>query len=83
MDFTSRDRFPVEAIHGRGGVWGGLDPPPQNPKYPTQTLARLGASAKFWQKNVFLRPFWAIFRPASGIFRKVATQIFGAAHVCI
>jgi len=25
-------------IHGRGGV---------NPKYPTQTLARLGASAKF------------------------------------
>jgi len=36
------------------------------------TLPRLGASAKFWQKNVFLRPFWAIFRPASGIFRKGA-----------
>jgi len=27
--------------------------PPQNPKYPTQNLARLGASAKFWQKRVF------------------------------
>jgi len=56
-----------------GGL-GGLDP--QNPKYPSQTLARLGASAKFWQKNVFLRPFWAIFRPASGIFRKVALPRF-------
>jgi len=32
-------------IHGRGGGLGGLDP--QNSKYPTQTLARLGASAKF------------------------------------
>jgi len=64
-------------IHGRGGgVWGGLDPPPQNPKYPTQTLPRLHASAKFWQKNVFLRSFWAIFRPASGIFRKGALPRF-------
>jgi len=31
---------------GVGGVWGGFRPP-QNPKYPTQTLPRLGASAKF------------------------------------
>jgi len=27
-------------------------------------------------KNVFLKPFWAIFRPASGIFRKVALPRF-------
>jgi len=61
---------------GVGGGLGGFKPPPQNPKYPSQTLGRLGASAKFWQKNVFLRPFWAIFRPASGIFRKVALPRF-------
>jgi len=67
----------VVVIHGRGGGGlGGLNPPPQNPKYPTQTIARPGASAKFWQKNVFLRRFWAIFRPASGIFRKVALPRF-------
>jgi len=30
---------------GVGGGLGGLDP--QNPKYPSQTLGRLGASAKF------------------------------------
>jgi len=66
---------PPAAYRGGGGLGGGLDPP-QNPKYPTQTLARLGASAKFWQKHVFLRPFWAIFRPASGIFWKVALPRF-------
>jgi len=33
-------------IHARAGGVGDLDPP-QNPKYPTQTLARLGALAKF------------------------------------
>jgi len=54
---------------------GGLDPS-QNPKYSTQTLARLCASEKFLQKNVFLRPFWSIFRTASGIFRKVALPRF-------
>jgi len=55
---------------------GGFRPPPHNPKYPSQTLARLGASAIFCQKNVFLRPFWAIFRPASGIFQKSALPRF-------
>jgi len=30
---------------GGGGAGGVLTPP--NPKYPTQTIARLGASAKF------------------------------------
>jgi len=65
----------ILSIHGRGGVWGGFRLP-RNPKYPTQTLPRLGASAKFWPKNVFLKPFWAIFRPASGIFRKVALPRF-------
>jgi len=42
------------SIHARkGGGSGGFRPPPQIPKYPSQTLARLGASAKFWQKACF------------------------------
>jgi len=52
-----------------GGVWGVR--PPQNPKYPSQTRC-LG---KTLTKNVFLRPFWEIFRPALGIFRKGAGPI--------
>jgi len=55
-------------------AWGGLGGvrPPQNPKYPTQTRC-LG---KILTKKRVLRPFWAIFRPASGIFRKVALPRF-------
>jgi len=45
-----------------GGGLGGLDP--QNPKYPTQTLARLGASAKFWQKK---RVFKGLFERFSDL----------------
>jgi len=59
---------------------GGLDPPP-NPKYPTQTLARLGASAQFWKKRVFkafLSDFQTYLRHFS---ERCPTQIFGAAHL--
>jgi len=41
--------------HMRMGGLAGLDLG-QNPKYASQTLGRLGAAAKFWQKSVF-RPF--------------------------
>jgi len=36
----------------RVGGLGGLDLG-QNPKYTSQTLARLGASEDFWQKTCF------------------------------
>jgi len=58
-----------------GGGLGGFRPL-QNPKYPTQTHSQTRCLGKILTKNVFLRPFWAIFRPASGIFRKVALPRF-------
>jgi len=60
----------------------GFRPPPQNPKYPTQTLARLGASANFDKKRVF-KAFFSDFQTCLRHFsERCPTQIFGAAHVC-
>jgi len=66
---THRWLHPVSSIHARGGgVWGRFRPP-QNLKYPSQTRCLGKILTKFW-------PFWAIFRPASGIFQKVALPRF-------
>jgi len=57
---------------------GGLDPrpPPPESKIPYPDPNQTRCLGKILTKNVFLRPFRAIFRPASGIFRKVALPRF-------
>jgi len=59
---------------GAGGSGGGLDPPESEMPYPDPNQTR--CLGKILTKNVFLRPFWAIFIPASDIFRKVALPRF-------
>jgi len=73
---NSFDSLLVIGIHGRGEeIWEDLDPPPESEiPYPDPSQTR--CLGKILTKNVFLMPFWAIFRPASGIFRKVALPRF-------
>jgi len=67
-------------IHGRGGGSGGFRPPPQNPKYPTQTRCLGKILTKKRVFKAFLSDFQTCLRHFS---ESCPTQIFGAAHVCL
>jgi len=75
FEFIKNVKFQSWAYMGVGGS-GGFRPPPPESEIPYPDPSQTRCLGKILTKNVFFRPFWAIFRPASGIFRKVALPRF-------